>query len=98
LLQSNKSHKLIDSLFDARILHILKKTVSAKDQPGIRFNVYGLDYGCYVDLVTTARAPKGLLQDLDALDDDFLEVPPDDFRSIRRAILDLDQFAKQLEQ
>ena len=99
LLQSDKSHELIDSLFDARVLHILKRSISAHDQPGVRFNVYKLDYGCYVDLVSTIKAPLGLFQ----LDNDepeasgpeearFTEVPPDDYRSIRRAILVLDRF------
>lgn len=95
LLRSDVSHPLIDSLFDARVLHILKKSISARDQPGIRYDVYKLDYGCYVDLITTARGPQGLLQ-LDDRDEEgdprFVEVPPDDYRSIRRAILDIDDF------
>lgn len=98
LLRSDSGHDLIDLLFDARVLHILKKSISAHDQPGIRYNVYKLDYGCYVDLISTARAPQGLLQlDTepgagDESDPGFVEVPPDDYRSIRRAILRLDRF------
>lgn len=96
LLRSDVAHPLIDSLFDARVLHILKKSVSAHDQPGVRYDVYKLDYGCYVDLVTTARAPQGLLVMDASADNDaisgFVEVPPDDYRSIRRAILDVDRF------
>src|SRR5690606_5215089 len=99
LLRSDISHPLIDSLFDARVLHILKKSISAHDQPGVRYDVYKLDYGCYVDLITTQRAPQGLLQ-LDTDPDEaaeYVEVPPDDYRSIRRAILDLREFEAAVE-
>ena len=78
----------IEQLFDARLLHILKKNVSSRDEPGVRYDVYKIDYGCYVELATTTWMPKGLFGDevLDALVKDT-EVPWDDYRSIRRAIL-----------
>lgn len=94
LLLSDVRHPLIDSLFDARVLHNLKRNISAHDQPGVRYDVYKLDFGCYIDLIATARAPLGLLQ-LDSNGDDaaqFVDVPPDDYRSIRRAILNLNEF------
>lgn len=93
LLKSDVKSPLIDALYDARVLHILKKGISTHDQPGVRFNVYKLDYGCYVDLFATQRAPLGLLPDDDAASG-FVDVPPDDYRSIRRAILDLERFEK----
>ena len=89
LLRSDVRHPLIDSLFDARVLHLLKRNVSAHDQPGVRYDVYKLDYGCYVDLFGTVKSPQGLLG---ADDGSFVDVPPDDYRAIRRAILDLEQF------
>ena len=89
LLLSDARHALIDSLFDARVLHNLKKNISAHDQPGVRYDVYKLDFGCYIDLIATAKAPLGLFQDDNS---QYVEVPPDDYRSIRRAILDLSQF------
>ena len=93
LLRSNVNHPLIEELFDARVIHILKHGVSTHDQPGARYDVYKLDYGCYVDLMTTARAPIGLLP-VEEEDDPsgYVEVPQDDYRSIRRAILDLSEF------
>jgi hypothetical protein len=91
LLRTDQRDAMIDDLFDARLLHIRKKTVAAHDRPGVRYLVYKLDYGCYVDLLVTAKAPTGLL----ATDtDEFIEVPPDDYRAIRRAILDIDEFRK----
>ena len=51
----------IDQLYDARLLHVLKKGIASKDEPGRRYDVFKIDYGCYVDLITTTRAPLGLL-------------------------------------
>lgn len=83
LFPSNVSDSTIDQLFDARVLHILKRNVSAKDAPGERYDVFKVDYGFYVDKINTAAEPAGLLED----DDGFSEVPKDDYRSIRRAVL-----------
>jgi hypothetical protein len=95
LLQSGESHPLIDALYDARVLHILKRNVSTHDQPGVRYDVYKLDYGCYVDLIATAKAPLGLLPGENGEGQgSYVEVPPDDYRSIRRAILDLPQIER----
>jgi hypothetical protein len=97
LLQSDRRHSLIDHLFDARVLHILKRNISAHDQPGVRYDAYKLDYGCYVDLINTSRATQGLLPFDDLLGENtekFIDVPPDDYRSIRRAILDLEHFSE----
>lgn len=97
LLSTDTRDTLIEALFDARVLHILKRNVSTHDEPGSRYNVYKLDYGCYVDLISTARSPVGLLQ-LDENDESgsakFIEVPPDDYRAIRRAVLRLTGFYK----
>src|SRR3984957_2279329 len=90
-------HPLIGALYDARALHILRRGIAARDQPGVRFSGWGLDYGCDVDLVNTVKAPKGLFE-VSSNDDGtklFVEVPSDDYRSIRRAILSLDAFEKR---
>ena len=94
LLRSDQADDLIEALYDARVLHLLKRSVSTHDQPGVRYDVYKIDYGCYVDLIATAKAPQGLLPlDTDAKDPvQFVDVPPDDYRSIRRAILSLEKF------
>ena len=61
-------------------------------RPGERFVVYKLDYGLYVDLISTEKAPTGLLIDPALGTDVDFEVPLDDARSYRRAILDLTKF------
>ena len=72
LLSSKSRHTGVDKLFDSRLLHILKKNVSSNDEPGARYDVYKIDYGCYVDLINTTRAPEGLFE---ADDGSFIEVP-----------------------
>lgn len=89
LLKSDARSNLIDALYDARVLHILKRGISTHDKPGERYDVYKLDYGCYVDLMATSRAPQGLLP-LDVQKDGYVDVPPDDYRAIRRAIIHLE--------
>lgn len=90
LLASGAKDELIDYLYDARILHLLKQGISAANIPGKRFNLYAIDYGCYVDLMSTKSAPKGLLIDDSAMS--FCDVPKNDYRSIRSSVLNLDDF------
>lgn len=93
LLRNDSIPELVTSLFDARVLHVLKKNISARDQPGIRYDSYKLDYGCYVDLISTTKSPLGLFKGVDENNQDlFIDIPPDDYRAIRRAILDINEF------
>jgi hypothetical protein len=80
-----EQHPVVQRLFDARVLHHIQRGYADKDNPGIRYNIYTLDYGTYVDLLTTKKAPE-----VDFIEDDAGEdrvVPFDDRRSIRRIIL-----------
>lgn len=96
LLASNVRDARVDQLFDSRLLHVLKKNISSNDEPGKRYDVYKIDYGCYVDLINTAKMPEGLFQaSEEGQEDDFVEVPKDDYRSIRRAILRLSSLGEE---
>lgn len=91
LFPSNTRHRVIERLYDSRVLHLLKKNISARDEPGKRYDAWKIDYGCYVDLIRTQNAPLGLFEG----DEGFVHVPEDDYRSIRRAVLlpeDLDNY------
>ncbi|MGV1755348.1 hypothetical protein ACQZ6F_12510 [Rhizobium sp. A22-96] len=88
LLKSNTRHEVIDRLFDARLLHVLKKNISSRDAPGERYDAFKIDYGCYVELVNTQKATQGLFE-LEG--GGYTDVPVDDYRSIRRAILNVDR-------
>lgn len=89
---------LLYALFDARVLHLIRSGYSAQDKPGERYDVWVIDYGAYVDLIHTQYDPQNFLN----FDDDDseelygtlpeMEVPTQDLRPIRRAILDLEYF------
>lgn len=103
LLEVSVKDELIEFLYDERVLHIVKQSISSYDAPGKRFNVYNIDYGCYVELINTVNAPKdlfgqGQLFEVDEnnnLIDENSSVPLTDYRSIRGAILDLTKFNKE---
>lgn len=93
LLRTDTENNLIDYLYDSRVIHIIKQSVSSQETPGIRYNVYSIDYGCYVDLKNTSREPRGLFEAEWAEDQiSFISVPQNDYRAIRRAVLNLDEF------
>jgi hypothetical protein len=94
---------LLNALFDARVLHLVRRGYSAQDAPGERYDVYLIDFGAYVDLINTQAAPQelsllgsgdleGREDDLDADGSGSIDVPVQDLRALRRAILDLDAF------
>jgi hypothetical protein len=90
--QRSSRAPLLMTLFDARVLHLVRKGYSGQDEPGERYDVYVIDYGAYVDLINTKNEPQGILPLGDESDGGFVDVPPQDLRAIRRAILDLDEF------
>ena len=48
---------MIQRLFDARVIHFVKRGYADKDNPGVRYNIYTLDYGTYVDLLKQLKNP-----------------------------------------
>ncbi|PRX50203.1 hypothetical protein B0I33_102322 [Prauserella shujinwangii] len=42
---------VIDELFDARLLHLLRRGVVDPHHPGVLYDGFALDYGCYVSLL-----------------------------------------------
>lgn len=97
-----KNH-VIQKLFDSRVLHLVQRGYADKDNPGLRYNIYTLDYGTYVDLINTSREPQlqlALFEEQSSFREPQLElalfeeqssdeqvVPFDDKRSIRRIVL-----------
>jgi hypothetical protein len=84
-----EKNPIIQKLFDARVLHHLKRGYADKDNPGVRYNIYAIDYGAYVDLIGTSKQPQLSLElKLESeLANEGLIVPFDDKRSIRRIVL-----------
>jgi hypothetical protein len=77
--------ELLQKLFDSRVLHLVMRGYADKDNPGVRYNIYTLDYGTYVTLLGTSKSPEGF-DEMTVVNPDFV-VPFDDRRSIRRIIL-----------
>ena len=80
-------HPVVQRLFDARVIHHLQRGYADKDNPGIRYNIYSIDYGTYVDLLGTSKEPD---RDLAERSEPDTVVPFDDKRSIRRIVLHKD--------
>lgn len=89
--QHDSRAPLLQALFDARVLHLYRRGYSGQDTPGTRYDVWIIDYGAYVDLMSTRHAPLGLLP-TDGDTGGRVEVPALDLRAIRRAILNLDAY------
>lgn len=93
LEQGGGQDPLISALYDARVLHVIRRGVAAQDRAGVRFDVYAIDYGSYVEYINTARATQGLFEAEDEEGaGEWVEVPGNDYRSIRRAILEVDGY------
>jgi len=93
--EANGRDPLLLALFDARVLHMVRRGYSAQDQPGERYDVWVIDYGAYVDLIQTQNAPRGALLFVDEADEERyvdIDVPLQVLRALRRAILDLSGF------
>ena len=89
--QDQANDPLLLALFDARVLHVVRRGYSAQDDPGERFDVWVIDYGAYVDLISTKFEPQGMLA-VGTNEEPEWAVPSQDLRAIRRAILDLERF------
>jgi hypothetical protein len=84
---SDAQHHLVRSLYDARVLHVVRRNVALRDRPGVRYHVYTIDYGCYFDVVVASRRTHGVPLDGEELD---TPVPgAGSMRAIRHAVLDL---------
>lgn len=96
--QKDQGAAPLSALFDARVLHLVRRGYSAQDEPGERYDVYVIDYGAYVDLINTQSAPKGMLPIFGDEDDEgqWVEVPTQDLRALRRAVLNFEEFAASL--
>jgi len=96
LLDVDAKDALVDFLYDARAIHLIKQNISGQDVAGSRYNVFSLDYGLYVDLINTVNAPIHLLGVEEEQEGDLVDVPMADYRSIRRAVLDLEEFRRNI--
>lgn len=100
LVESGREeHPRLNRLLNERILHRLNTKYSHPDRPGLRYELFTLDYGAYVAYRGTVNEPNQQIlfskEDLKSLPEDEKQgiVPFDDKRSIRRIVFDPDQLA-----
>ena len=95
LVESSKAeHPRLLRLLNERVLHRLNETYSHPDRPGVRYDIFTVDYGTYArfrdtvnqveDHVFLDRDKRGQLNSAEQ----SLWVPVDDNRSIRRIVFD----------
>ena len=48
-------HQAIDDLYDARLLHVLRRGIVDPRQPGTLYDGFAIDYGCYVSLMLDGK-------------------------------------------
>jgi hypothetical protein len=81
--------EIIDELYDARLLHVLRRGVGDRKNPGTLYDGFAIDYGCYVgllldgDLHFRPRDRGGWLNSPNG-------VPPDEF-SFAKEVIHLDK-------
>ena len=83
--QRSNAAPLLLAMFDARVLHVVRKGYQPRTNRAKRYDVHVIDYGAYVDLIHTKLEPLGTLATGD--DGSFVDVPTQDLRAIRRSIL-----------
>ncbi|MBP2328059.1 hypothetical protein JOF56_008444 [Kibdelosporangium banguiense] len=90
LIDQVACQETVDELYDARLLHVLRRGIADKNNPGVLYDGLAIDFGCYVSLLLDGElssrprdkggwlsSPKG--------------IPPDGFSFTREAI-DLSKF------
>jgi hypothetical protein len=81
--------EIINELYDARLLHVLRRGVGDRKNPGTLYDGFAIDYGCYVgllldgDLHSRPRDRGGWLNSPNG-------VPPDEF-SFTKEVIHLDK-------
>lgn len=84
---SDAAHPLVRSLYDARVLHVVRRNVALRERPGVRYHVYTIDYGCFFDVVVASQRTNGM-----PLEGEDLDTPVPGIGSletVKNAVLDI---------
>lgn len=84
--RSLERHPVIQQLFDLRVIHLVQRGYVDKENPSLRYNIYTLDYGTYVDLIEVSNPPQGFFVFGEYLPKDVV-VPFGDKRCMQKIIL-----------
>jgi hypothetical protein len=55
---AGSEHHAVDELYDARLLHVLRRGIVDKHHPGTLYDGFAIDYGCYVSLLLGGELPS----------------------------------------
>jgi len=75
----------INELYDARLLHVLRRGIVDRKNPGTLYDGFAIDYGCYVSLLLDGDL-KSRPRDRGGWLNSPKGVPPDEFNLAREAI------------
>ncbi len=91
--QELSRNEIILALYDARLLHLVRRGWSHRKEPGVRYDIFTIDYGAYVEKINTSSSPQmELFPEIENGDTDT--VPYDDKRTIRSIVLPEDFLTK----
>ena len=78
-------HETINELYDARLLHVLRRGIANRKNPGTLYDGFAIDYGCYVGLLLDGNLRAGP-RDRGGWLNSPKGIPPDEFNLAREAI------------
>ncbi|MFE0026371.1 hypothetical protein [Amycolatopsis sp. NPDC059021] len=90
---SGARHEMIEDLYDARLLHVLRRGLVDSHRPGTLYDGYAIDYGCYVALLLGKEARRTRPHARGAWLTSAKGVPPDGFSLVKEAV-DLDALGR----
>lgn len=82
---ASASHETIEELYDARLLHVLRRGIVDRRNPGRLYDGFAIDYGCYVALLLEGD-PHFRPRDRNAWLNSPKGIPPEDFNLAKTAI------------
>ncbi|WP_216213182.1 hypothetical protein [Amycolatopsis aidingensis] len=77
-------NEVIDELHDARLLHLLRRGIVDRHQPGALYDGFAIDYGCYVALLLEDRAVRP--KDRGTWLSSTAGIPPEGFNPAKEAV------------
>lgn len=85
LEQRAARRETIEELYDARLLHVLRRGIADPKSPGTLYDGFAIDYGCYVGLLLDGNL-RSRPRDRGGWLNSPKAVPPDEFNLAREAI------------
>lgn len=83
--RTSNGHDIIDALYDARLLHVVRRGIVDPQHPGSLYDGFAVDYGCYVALLLDSQ-PRLRPRDRNRWLTASKSIPPEDFNLAKTAI------------